>query len=157
MAWPKIKQIKIAFAALMIIVLFGLIFIVYRAKTQSNPKYIVQIKDITISAEVVTSPWRQYLGLSNRESLCASCGMLFVFPFPEEQDFVMRNMNFPLDIIFVADNKIINIEENLMPEGAKPAQVYRSAGPADMVLEVPANYCKQNGIIPGDSLMIRPN
>jgi len=157
MAWNNAKKVKILFTVLMILVLFGLIFIVYRAKTRSNPKYTVEIKGATISAEVVTSPWRQYLGLSNRESLCASCGMLFVFPFPEQQEFVMRNMKFPLDIIFVADDKIINIEANLAPDNAKQLKVYRSAAPADLVLEVPGNYCEQQGIVAGDSLIIRSN
>ncbi len=154
MAWSNHKKI---FIALLLLILLSLIIIVGSRKTPLKVNYIVKINNATIITEVVKSAWQQYNGLSNRESLCANCGMLFVFPSAEPREFVMRNMNFPLDIIFIAENKIINIEPNLAPEGAKPNKIYRSTRAADMVLEVSGNYCQKNEIKIGDSLIIKSN
>lgn len=122
-----------------------------------NEKYSVLINNNKISIEVAATPSQQYRGLSNRESLCADCGMLFVFRDKTEQIFVMRNMKFPLDIVFIEDDKIINIESNLSPEGESPKHEYRSLAPANRVLELPGGYATRNNIKVGDTLIITEN
>lgn len=122
-----------------------------------NAKYSAQINNSKISIEVAGTPLQQYLGLSNRESLCSNCGMLFVFPNKTEQIFVMRNMKFSLDIVFIDDDKIINIERNLIPEGESPKREYSSLAPVNRVLELPGGYATQNNIKAGDSLIITEN
>jgi len=72
--------------------------------------------------------------------------MLFVFKDKRERTFVMRNMNFPLDIIWIKDDKIIKIDKNLPPEGAKPKKLYNSDKPVNYVLEVNAGFTDKYGI-----------
>ena len=100
---------------IILLILILLIFILIYNTFQSTNKYInnkysVQINNNKIAVEVASSPLQQYLGLSNRQSLCLNCGMLFIFEDNEEQVFVMRDLEFPLDIVFIDDNKLINIE-----------------------------------------------
>ncbi|MEI6529002.1 MAG: DUF192 domain-containing protein [Candidatus Falkowbacteria bacterium] len=142
----------------LIVFIFIVIYSTFRVTNKNiNTKYSVRINNIKIAIEVASSPLQQYLGLSNRESLCPNCGMLFIFKDKEEQIFVMRDMKFPLDIVFIDDNKIINIENNLVPEGDKPKMLYKSLTPSNRVLELPGGFCEQNKIKAGDAVNIFEN
>jgi uncharacterized membrane protein (UPF0127 family) len=103
-----------------------------------------------INIEIAENDQQWYQGLSDRDSLGADSGMYFIFPAKNKLDFVMRNMRFPLDIIFINDDKILNIAENLAPEGSETKNIYSSVGEANRVLEVNAGYCKKYGIKAGD-------
>lgn len=160
MAWNKHKTLYLLLFGSILIIIFLFCFMlaagvnrVNRVNQKSEYKNI-EINGNYISAETVSDSGRQYLGLSNRESLCANCGMLFVFPDKQVREFVMRDMKFPLDIIFINDNKIINIAENLLPEGASPINIYTSSTVANNVLEIPAGFCQKNGIKAGDTIRI---
>lgn len=122
-----------------------------------NTDYSLQINDNKIKIEVAATASQQYLGLSKRKSLCTNCGMLFIFPNKENQTFVMRNMEFPLDIIFIDDDTIIDIASNLSPEGETPKREYRSSAPVNRVLELPGDYSRQNNIKVGDKIIITKN
>ncbi len=117
----------------------------------------IKINDHEITVETADTPEEQYRGLSNQESLCENCGMLFIFNDKSERTFVMREMNFPLDIIFIDGDplageagKIVKIYKNLPPEGAEPKNVYKSGEPVDYVLEVNGGFSDKNGIGVGD-------
>jgi len=150
MAWNKQKTIYLLLAVLTLAIIF-LFYFNRTAGIEKTTEYRnVEINGNHILAEIVSDPGRQYLGLSNRATLCSNCGMLFTFPDKQAREFVMRDMKFSLDIIFINNNKIINIAENLPPEGATPINIYTSATVADNVLEVPAGFCQKNNIKAGD-------
>ena len=109
-------------------------------------------KNGTISAELASSPTEQAQGLSGRISLNPNAGMLFVFPDDRQPLFWMKDMNFPLDIVWIKDNKIIKIDKNLPPEGKRPAKTYTSGTPVNYVLEFNAGFCDQNNIKVGDEI-----
>lgn len=114
----------------------------------------LKINERIINIEIASNDKQWYQGLSNRDSLCSDCGMLFDFPFKDKLDFVMRDMKFPLDLIFIEDNKILNIAENLAPEGNVTENIYSSYGEANRVLEVNAGYCNKYGIKVGDLIYL---
>ena len=64
----------------------------------------------------------------------------------------MRNMNFPLDIIFIADEKIVKIYHNLEPEGSDPQKVYSSEGPVDYVVELRGARARDLNLEEGDEI-----
>lgn len=155
MACLKIKKEYCLVAALFLILIFFVFFNKISELNIAELKYQdVEIKGKKIISEVVSEPVEQYRGLSFREDLCANCGMLFVFPDKEERQFVMRNMNFPLDILFIDDDKIINIAADLPPEGSEPVNVYVSGAAVNYVLELPAGFCRENEIVVGDMVKI---
>ncbi len=118
---------------------------------------VVLIDQKKISVEIASSPDELYRGLSGRTNLCADCGMLFDFPDSEEQEFVMRDMKFPLDIIFINKGRISRIAADLPPEGKTPRAVYTSGGPADQVLEVNGSYAARNNFQIGDEVTVTGN
>lgn len=158
MAWPKHKKLYLLFLEFILIIIFLFWFLLTVGINKVNQKSEyknIEIKGYNIKAEIASDSWRQYQGLSNQDSLCADCGMLFIFPDKQIRKFVMRDMKFPLDIIFILDNKIINMAENLAPEGASPINIYTSTVPVNNVLELTAGYVQKNGIKVGDTVNIK--
>lgn len=145
--WLKIISLTAVFLATILIIS---IFIAYQNYKPNDRITLVQINGIEIKVEVASQPFELYTGLSNRQSLCDTCGMLFIFKDSAERKFVMRNMNFPLDIIFINNGKIIKIAENLEPEGESPQNIYSSDQPADRVLELNTGFAALHQLQIGD-------
>ena len=83
------------------------------------------------------------LGLSGRESL--EGGMWFVFPEADYYSFWMKDMKFPIDIIWVSDDfEIVDIKENVSPDSFP--ETFRPKAKALFVLEVPAGFSKTHQI-----------
>jgi len=120
-------------------------------------EYYITINNKEIEVDIADTDNEQYQGLSNREKLCADCGMLFVYDDKKVRDFVMRNMNFDLDIIWIEDDEIVRIDENLYAEGASPTRSYSSGAPVNYVLEVNSGFCGENGIKVGDIIDVISN
>ncbi len=116
-------------------------------------KINLALNEVNIEAEVVFSQEAKSLGLSRRKNLEKDKGMLFIFENETSPNFVMREMNFPLDILFLRQGRIEKIFHNLAPEGIIVTNNY-SYGPADMVLELPGNYASENNLVEGLSFSI---
>ncbi len=128
------------------------IILALTACSRDANKSIVEINGKEIEVEIADTPESRYNGLSNRDGLRADYGMLFVFEDKRERTFVMREMNFPLDIIWIDGNTIIGISENLPPEGKRYKNLYKSPAPVDYVLEVNASFADKNNIKIGDTV-----
>jgi uncharacterized membrane protein (UPF0127 family) len=106
-----------------------------------------------VSCEVVDEPKERSLGLMHRESLPENQGMLFVYKTPQNMSFWMKNTKIPLDIIFIDENKIVlNVEEASVESPETPdgeLTRYRSAGPAQWVVEINQGLSAQKGIDAG--------
>lgn len=118
----------------------------------------IAIGNAKARVEIAQSLAEKYRGLSGRESMCAECGMLFVFEKPEIQNFSMRGMQFALDFVFIRGGRVTKIYEDIRPsrEGESPAQVSSSA-PADAVLELNAGFVRTRGIQNGDTVSLVPD
>ncbi len=107
-----------------------------------------------ISAEVADTPEAREHGLMQRNSLCADCGMLFVFPAANRYGFWMKNTSLPLAIAFIArDGRIINIAE------MKPYTLDAHYPQADALyaLEMNSGWFAAHGVNPGDQVAgLRP-
>lgn len=108
----------------------------------------MKIGDKSISVEIADSPEEHEKGLSDRENLARDRGLLFVMPKDGGAIFVMRRMKFPIDIIWINDNKVIGFTENLLPptEATSDDKLiqYSSPAPVDYVLEVNSGFVKEN-------------
>jgi len=70
-----------------------------------------------VHLETVDTEQTRAQGLSGREYLAPTQGMLFVFDRPEKACMWMKDMNFSLDVIWLDENKrIIDIKERIAPE-----------------------------------------
>ena len=110
----------------------------------------------TVRVRVADTQSKRYTGLSDTDSLGENEGMLFVHDAEGEYAYVMREMAFPLDIVFVdADGTITRIHHAELPaEGTSASDLTRYPGRGRYVLEVPYGYTDDHGIEAGDRLRI---
>ena len=86
-----------------------------------------------------------------REKLDDNVGMLFVADYETTPVFWMKNMKFPLDLIFISkDKKVVDIKENFQPCIVDQCLTYVAASPAQYVLEVNAGFVDADRITVGD-------
>ena len=110
----------------------------------------------SVTVRVADTRSKRYTGLSDTDSLGANEGMLFVHAEEGEYAYVMREMAFPLDIVFVDSEGTITAihHAQLPPEGTSGGDLTRYRGRGQYVLEVPYNYTVERGIEVGDRLRI---
>lgn len=115
-------------------------------------------KNIEIKVEIADSDEERRVGLTNRTGLGQEEGLLFVFDSKNiKPTFWMKDMKFPIDIIWINDDKIAQITENVptapdTPDNKIPR--YRPKEEVDHVLEIAAGGVKRNGIAVGDSIQL---
>jgi len=104
----------------------------------------------TVEARVADGFVKRYVGLSATDDLPGDRGMLFVHGDTAERAYVMRDMAFGLDILFVAADGTITVIHEAEPE-ARPFTRYRGTG--QYVLEVPRGWSDRHGVETGDRLV----
>jgi hypothetical protein len=102
----------------------------------------------------VADTWRKrYVGLSDTTALEPGQGMLFVHGSEGRHGYVMREMDFPLDMVFVAaDGTITTIHHAPLPGEGGALTEY--SGRAKYVLEVPMGYTNETGVDVGDRVRV---
>ena len=124
-----------------------------------RPTPTITIGDHTFAVELATTSLQQEKGLSYHSSLPQNAGMLFVFEEPAIRTFWMKDMKFPIDIIFIRNNRIINIHENIWPPSpntpVSDLSRYSSSEPANYVLEINAGLSQKYGFRNGDSVVTK--
>ena len=109
----------------------------------------------TVEVRIADTPTERYRGLSDAEKLPPGEGMLFVFPRGDERAFVMREMDFALDILFVGADRRVNSIRHAPTPPPNATDLTRYRGQAKWVLEVPRGWAARHGIEPGDRIRIR--
>jgi uncharacterized membrane protein (UPF0127 family) len=110
------------------------------------------VKDTTVVAEVVSTPKKCYLGLSHRPELPEGKGMLFIMGAAKRYAFCMRDMHFPIDIIWIADGKVAGLHKQLSP---RDTGTFTAPVPVRQVLEVPGGFADRHGIKVGDPVVFQ--
>ena len=106
---------------------------------------------VTLTVELARTLEEQVRGLSGRPALKPGHGMLFVYDHPHPVSIWMKDMLFPLDIIWIHTGRIVAIEKHAPPlTSVGPERVYTAT--ADLVLEVPAGFTDRHKIRVGDSI-----
>ncbi|MDD3694262.1 MAG: DUF192 domain-containing protein [Candidatus Pacebacteria bacterium] len=129
-----------------IIVIFGIFYF----KDGEKQKLVIN-NDIVLFVDVANTEAKRHQGLSFRESLAEDEGMLFIFDREGVYGFHMPDMNFPIDIFWIDNNKkIISIKQNALPEDYP--EIYYPSEKAKYVLETTAGLSEERGIQIGDKV-----
>ena len=115
---------------------------------------LVKINNTTIKVEVAETPLAREKGLSGREKLDQNKGMLFIFPQKDYYSFWMKEMKFPIDIIWISDNRVVDIAYDLPLQASEFLKTYQPKEPVNFVLEVNAGFSKKYNIKIGDRVEI---
>ena len=110
------------------------------------------IDEINIVVEIADTDAARARGLSGRPALAKNTGMLFVFATADDQSFWMKDMNFPLDIIWLDDHwRVIDVTQNISPKDFP--KTYGPRAPARYVLEVNAGFISAHHITIGAQVL----
>jgi hypothetical protein len=109
---------------------------------------------VTIDIEIADTDSARERGMMQRTGFPNDrSGMLFRFDHEQPRSFWMSNTPVALDILFVgADSQVVNIAKYTTPFSSEQ---YRSDGPAQFVVEVPAGFADSHGILAGDRVRWR--
>lgn len=117
-------------------------------------EFTIFIDSVFLTVTVADERHERWQGLSGTDSLPDQTGMLFIFDEPGYYGMVMRDMNYPLDMLWINnDLQVVHIEKNTQPESN---EVFKSPVPARFVLEVPAFTTDSFKIEIGDQLYLPP-
>ena len=97
-----------------------------------------------ISVEVADTVEKRSLGLGKRSGLENGWGMLFVFEIRKQHRFWMKDMHFPLDIIWLDNHRIVHILRNVQPvKPGKNPPLMTPPVAGNFVLEIDAGYAAE--------------
>lgn len=134
--------------SLTFVALLALILFYAASRTKDAP-----VLDSLGTVEVVDEPNTRAQGLSGRAVVPDDYGMLFVFPRAELHGFWMKDMEIPIDMVWVnADGTIAGITESVTPE-TYPTAFYPPS-PVPYVLEVRAGLAEERGWATGTPLSL---
>jgi uncharacterized membrane protein (UPF0127 family) len=120
----------------------------------TSPTTTLQIGSNTIVAELAATDAARIQGLSGRPALAQGHGMFFVFDKPSEWGIWMKDMQFPIDILWADENgMVVSIKEDVSPQ-TYPT-IFTSTSPALYVLELPAGYVQAHAIAIGAQIVVK--
>ena len=147
----KKKILKLVGVAALLVLLAGYFFWRNNAALKIEPDQIV-IRGHIFKIETVVSESAKAKGLGGRQSICADCGMLFVFDKPDTHAFWMKDMQFALDLLWLRGGRVVFLEKNVP---SSFGQTMIPSEKADRVLELNAGTVDKLGIVLGDSVSIK--
>lgn len=142
---------------LLFAILFGMLLGIFLLQNPANRVSIFSktpketIGNHSFNVKVAKTPKEKEIGLSETKSLSDDEGMVFPFDHSDYYAFWMKNMDFPIDIIYIQNGKVVDIFPSVNPptDSSNPP-VYQPKSPADTVLEIKAGLSSKYGFKIGD-------
>ena len=137
---------------------FGIVCIailIFLLKSFSKRGPTATIKNHTFVIDVATTSEQKEIGLAKYAAIEQDKGMYFPFDHSDYYGFWMKNMKFPIDIIFLQNKKIVTIFSDVKPQKNYAVYVYKPTRPANAVLEITAGLSKKYGFTLGDTLNLQ--
>ncbi|MCB9802520.1 DUF192 domain-containing protein [Candidatus Nomurabacteria bacterium] len=120
------------------------------------PRTKIHLAGSTFQVELARDRTEQTKGLSGRASLAVDEGMLFVYADKQPLRFWMKEMLFPIDLLWIDGKTIVGFEENLpnpVPNTKdEDLTSFNSPQAVDKVLELPAGTVQRLKIQIGDQI-----
>ncbi len=154
---------KILFDIFLILAIIIVSFFFYREYSDNirslffgdSYEYTIYVGSTAVFASVADTPEELKKGLSGVKELPEFHGKLFIFDSDARHGIWMKDMNFPLDILWFDKNlKLVHIEENVDPSSYP--KIFTPEEESRFVLELNAHFVDSLGIILGDTLTLPP-
>jgi uncharacterized membrane protein (UPF0127 family) len=147
------KRFLVPFIILLLLALIigGLWYFDYKYPFRNITAGDLTVNGSTFVVEVANDPRLRSTGLGGRDKLDPKAGMLFVFSKPGLYEFWMKDMKFPLDLIWIShDWKVVDVTQGLKPETYPKTVTPKDQ--AQYVVEVNAGVVATHGITVGDKV-----
>ncbi len=119
--------------------------------TNGYRQILIRINGLVLTADIAATDEQKRMGLSVKSSLAENEAMLFVFDNEAQHPFWMKDMKFPIDIIWIdRDKTVVHIEHNLPPcESGLLCPTYTPIQDSLYVLETVAGFTERHGVARG--------
>lgn len=108
-----------------------------------------------LSVFVATTEEEKKAGLSGCEYLPKNSGMYFPYEEPKQAKFWMKGMLMPIDIVWIADRKVVGVEQNIAADFSPENRIiYEAPQEIDAVLEIKAGGAAEWGIESGSEVVL---
>lgn len=150
------KKIVSARRALIVFIVFSFLLLVFWISLSGflllkGGHKLVRAPRGTFHVSIAAKPKERELGLSNTKKLQKNEGKLFVFDSLNRHGFWMKDMNYPIDIIWLdSDKKVVHIENSVEPYSYP--DVYYANEPDMYVLEIASGAAVKADITKGSTL-----
>lgn len=118
----------------------------------------VAVNGSTLNVHVADTYMQRNIGLAKfaSPSDIGADGLLFTFDDEAARAFWMKGMAFPIDIVWIANGKVVKVNEDVAPpkKGEAPISIDSQPLVVDMVLELPAGGVAKAGIVVGSSVTV---
>jgi uncharacterized protein len=116
----------------------------------------VRVNNFDLMVYLATNNEQIVKGLSVKNQLKENEGMLFVYQRPAKYHFSMKDMKFPIDIIWLdSDLKVVHIEHSVEPcPSATICSQFIPCTDALYVLETIAGFSREHGVSLGTKVDI---
>jgi uncharacterized membrane protein (UPF0127 family) len=102
---------------------------------------------LAVTAELAVTDEQRQQGLMFRDKMDENQGMLFIFEGEDVRSFWMKNMRFPIDIIWLdAGKTIVHIAADVPPCPVEPCDSYVPKSGAMYVLELKSGAAARHGL-----------
>jgi uncharacterized membrane protein (UPF0127 family) len=150
-------RLIVGFGGIVLALAVGLIWWLHAAHQPSDAAQhgikTIDLNGTAIQAEVVSSSADLQEGLSDRASMPENQGMLFEMGYRDRFPFWMNRMHFPLDIIWIDGDKVVEIAPDLpAPALLGVPLTHVPQVDADRILEVNAGVAARAGLKVGDTI-----
>jgi hypothetical protein len=130
-----------------------LIFTALLFQELKKEKIIVRFGDYSFQVEVAQNSWQRAKGLMFRKEIKENQGMLFIFPKSGLYNFWMKNVRFPLDLIWIdQEKKIVDLKFQQKPCLSGPCLIIKPQALAQYVLELKGGVANKTGMTIGSQL-----
>ena len=115
--------------------------------TSGYKKINVTVNGMALVADVAMTSEQRSKGLSVKDTLAENESMLFYFPKANPYGFWMKDMNFPIDIIWLDTKRtVLHIEYSLEPCDSDACPIYKPEVQTQYVLETVAGFAQKNNV-----------
>ncbi len=101
----------------------------------------INFGEYKVKARIADSFLKRIAGLMFEDKMQSP--MLFKFSQASYHGIWMKNMNFPIDLIWAKDNKIVDIIENVKECRSFNCKTYVPCAPANVIIELDAGAVKR--------------
>jgi hypothetical protein len=143
-------KIPLFILGLFIVIILVFIKVYYLNPQQPN----AEINGHVFSLYLAKTSKDQEIGLAKFAEIAKNQGMLFIFQKADYYSFWMKNMRFPIDIIFINKNKIVDIFQKVPVSKNGNLPIYTTHAKADKVLEINSGLSDEYKIKIGNNIKI---
>lgn len=123
----------------------------------NDTSQVLKLGGQSFEAIVLQTDAERQKGLSGSKNLPRNQAMVFDFEADSKWGIWMKDMNYPIDIVWIdRDHKIVHIVQDAQPS-SYPETIFRPDTDSRYVIELASGTIKNTGVKKGDSITFPPD